>query len=279
MDTKKILQWGLVVVVLAALVGGILWWQMRTPSSESVARVPKRPEEALLAQLAELSRQDGDLPDMLVQAEGVFTKLVTDFPESPEVENARAIMEDLHVRLLFSSVPTEDSEQYEVNAGDTLSAIARRYHTTVELLMKANGLQDDRIRVGQILKVNKAVFNVLVDKSDNRLWLRKNEDIVKTYTVSTGANGITPIGKFVITDKLINPVWYKAGAVVPPDSPDNILGTRWMGISVPGYGIHGTTEPEALGEAVTNGCVRMSNASVEELYVIVPAGSEVSIVD
>jgi len=66
---------------------------------------------------------------------------------------------------------------------------------------------------------------------------------------------------------------------VPAGSPDNILGVAWLGFDLPGYGIHGTTEPQNLGKQVTQGCVRMANTDVEELYTIVPVGTEVQIVD
>jgi lipoprotein-anchoring transpeptidase ErfK/SrfK len=77
----------------------------------------------------------------------------------------------------------------------------------------------------------------------------------------------------------MNPTWFKAGAVVPAASPENILGTRWMGLDKPGYGIHGTTDPQSLGKQVTQGCVRLSNRDVEELYTIVPLGTEVTIIE
>ncbi|MDD2679723.1 MAG: L,D-transpeptidase, partial [Candidatus Omnitrophica bacterium] len=105
------------------------------------------------------------------------------------------------------------------------------------------------------------------------------EEIIKTYIVSTGKDNSTPVGNFKITSKLINPVWFKTGAVVPAGSPENILGTRWMGLNMPSYGIHGTTDPQSLGKPVTQGCVRMANSDVEELYAIIPIGTEVTIVD
>jgi lipoprotein-anchoring transpeptidase ErfK/SrfK len=83
----------------------------------------------------------------------------------------------------------------------------------------------------------------------------------------------------VINSKLENPTWYHAGAIVPPDSPKNILGTRWLGIDYPGYGIHGTTIPESIGTQATSGCVRMLNSEVEELYSIIPYGTKVKIKD
>jgi lipoprotein-anchoring transpeptidase ErfK/SrfK len=87
------------------------------------------------------------------------------------------------------------------------------------------------------------------------------------------------VGAFKILVKLENPVWYKAGAVIPPESPDNVLGTRWMGFDLEGYGIHGTVDPDKIGQQVTSGCIRMRNEEVEELYKIVPRGTPVTVVD
>ena len=89
----------------------------------------------------------------------------------------------------------------------------------------------------------------------------------------------SPVGTFKVVNRIPNPVWYTQGAVVPPESPENVLGTRWLGIDKQGYGIHGTTEPEAVGKQVTAGCVRMRNPDVEELFDIIPVGTEVTIVD
>ena len=111
------------------------------------------------------------------------------------------------------------------------------------------------------------------------MLLKSDEEVIKTYIVSTGKDNCTPVGVFKIVNKLANPTWFKAGAVVSSGSPENVLGTRWMGFDLAGYGIHGTTEPKDLGKQVTQGCVRLSNSDVEELYNIVPTGTEVSIVE
>ena len=119
----------------------------------------------------------------------------------------------------------------------------------------------------------------MVDKSKNILTLKMDEEIFKIYRCSTGEGNSTPIGEFTIANKLMNPTWYKRGKVIPPDSPDNILGTRWMGFDMPEYGIHGTTELESIGSQVTAGCIRLLNEDVEELYKIVPVGTKVTIID
>ena len=168
---------------------------------------------------------------------------------------------------------------YQVQKGDNLTTIARKHHVTTGLIQKVNGLAGDRLNAGQKLKVPTYKMSLLVDKSDNTLILKGDGQALKTYVVATGKNNSTPIGTFKITDKLENPTWYNSGAVVAPGSPENGLGTRWMGITAKGYGIHGTIEPEKLGQQVTAGCVRMKNEEVEELYSLVPPGTEVTIQD
>lgn len=215
----------------------------------------------------------------LPEARDVYQQLVNEYPNSSEVMKWQKKVEDLNIRLLFSSAITPKSALYQIRPGDTLAKIAKEHKTTVELIKTANNLSGDTIVPGRKIKVWSAPFSVFVDKSQNTLLLKSDEEIVKTYIVSTGKNNCTPVGTFKITSKLINPTWFKAGAVVPAGTPENILGTRWMGFDLPSYGIHGTTEPESLGRQVTAGCVRMANPEVEELYIIIPVGTEVTIVD
>jgi lipoprotein-anchoring transpeptidase ErfK/SrfK len=167
----------------------------------------------------------------------------------------------------------------KVVPGDSLAKIAKKYNTTVDFIRRSNNLKGDVVRLGEKLRVWVGKFNVFVDKSQNVLILKDGNDIVRVYNVSTGANNSTPVGTFKIVTKLENPVWFNKGIVVPPESPENVLGTRWMGFDIPGYGIHGTVEPKAIGQQVTAGCVRMLNEQVEELYSILPAGTEVVVVD
>ncbi len=204
---------------------------------------------------------------------------MTDFSGAQAASSWQKKVEELNIKLLFSPVLTKESVMYEIKPGDNLYKIAKQYGTTVELIKISNALKSDRIDVGKKIKVWSQPFNIYVSKSQNILLLKSGDEVLKTYTVATGLNNSTPVGTFKITTKLANPTWFKAGAVVPPGSPENILGTRWLGLDVPSYGIHGTTDPSTLGQQVTAGCVRMANPDVEELYTIVPQGTEVVIVD
>lgn len=168
---------------------------------------------------------------------------------------------------------------HTVKPGDTLYEIAKKYKTTVELLMKGNSLKDWTIFPDMKLKVVTGTFSIQVDKTQNVLTLFLNDNSIKEYRVATGAGDSTPAGEFHIANKLENPTWFKAGAVVPPGSPENLLGTRWLGFDKPGYGIHGTIEPESIGQHVSHGCVRLLNEEVEELYGLIPLGAKVTIVE
>ncbi|MFA5362163.1 MAG: L,D-transpeptidase family protein [Candidatus Omnitrophota bacterium] len=228
-----------------------------------------------LVSAAKSSEADNDL----LKARESYQKLVSEYSNSTEIMNWQKKTEELNIKLLFSPVITPHSALYEIKPGDSLDKIARDRKTTVELIKKSNNLPDDRIFPGKKIKVWATPFSIVVDKSQNLLFLKANEEIIKTYTVSTGANNSTPVGTFKIVNKLPNPTWFKAGVVVSAESPENILGSRWLGLDARSYGIHGTTEPQSLGRQVTQGCVRMANFEVEELYTIVPVGTEVTIFD
>jgi lipoprotein-anchoring transpeptidase ErfK/SrfK len=223
--------------------------------------------------------RDFEAAGNLLQAKGLYQQLITGFANISDVGAWQKKMDELNIKLLFSPVITPKSKLYEIKPGDTLTKIARDFKTTIDLLKKANAIADDRIVPGRKIKVWTEPFSIVIDKTQNILMLKCDEEIIKTYVVATGVNNSTPIGTFTITKKITNPTWFKSGAVIAPGTPENLLGTRWLGFDLAGYGIHGTNDPQLLGRQVTQGCVRLSNPDIEELYAIIPEGTEVTIVD
>ena len=230
----------------------------------------------ILLEKAEKLYQDGQL----IKARDIYQDiLTTSHSGSFSRDEIQKKLEALNLKIIFSRIETKDSEFYTVQPGDSLFKIARKFETTVELLKKSNGLSSSTIYPGDRLKVIRSRFSVFIDKSDNSLELRLDDRVIKHYPVATGTDNSTPVGEFMIKDKLVNPTWYRAGAVVPPDSPENILGSRWMGFDLRGYGIHGTTLPETIGSHSTAGCIRMFDQDAEELYSLIPVGTKVVVVD
>ena len=215
----------------------------------------------------------------LVEARAMYRMLLERFPESGLISRTQERLGQVNVSLLFSPIVTELDEVHQVKPGDTLGKIASANGTTVDFLKRANGLTSDVIRPQQKLKVPKGRFSIVVDKSQKQLLLTEDNQFIKTYAVGTGEGDSTPEGTFKIVNRIPNPVWYKQGAVVPQGSPENILGTRWMGFDKSGYGIHGSVDPTPITQQTTAGCVRMTNSDVEELFAIVPVGTEVTIVN
>ncbi|HOV79138.1 MAG TPA: L,D-transpeptidase family protein [Bacillota bacterium] len=108
--------------------------------------------------------------------------------------------------------------------------------------------------------------HILINLSTRRLSYFEGERLAKTYPVGVGkASTPTPAGSYRVVEKIMN--------------PGGVLGTRWMGLSIPNgnYGIHGTNNPQSIGGYVSNGCIRMYNRDVEELFPKVSIGTPVVI--
>ena len=185
---------------------------------------------------------------------------------------------EINIKRIFSRRITSDSVDYTIHAGDTLSALADRYKTTPDLIRKTNSLVSSVLRQANHIKIVKSNFSIKVSKTKNILTVYENGEFFKEYLVGTGRDNVTPIGKFYIVDKQVNPTWFRHdGQVIPFGTKENLLGTRWMSINYPGYGIHGTWEDDSVGKQSSAGCIRLRNSDVEELFIYVPANTEVEI--
>ena len=130
---------------------------------------------------------------------------------------------------------------------------------------------------------------IVIERGSNRLLLYKvasTPKLIRAFRVATGRSEYpTPLGKFEVINKQLNPWWYppttsawaKGKEPVPP-GPGNPLGTRWMGISSPYVGIHGTPDASSIGYSASHGCIRMLIPEVEWLFGKVDIGTPVFIV-
>ena len=127
---------------------------------------------------------------------------------------------------------------------------------------------------------------IVINRSQNRLFLFSDAKLVRTFSVATGqAIYPTPAGRWHIVVKWKNPWWYPPvqddwarGLKPVPPGPNNPLGTRWMGLDAPGVGIHGTDEPTSIGYSASHGCIRMQVPDAEWLFDHVDVGTTVYIV-
>jgi lipoprotein-anchoring transpeptidase ErfK/SrfK len=118
---------------------------------------------------------------------------------------------------------------------------------------------------------------IVVSFPDRKLALVEGDHVIKLYDIAVGKPSTpSPAGEFQIVNHIANPTWYGPGKVVGPGA-GNPVGTRWMGLSAAGYGIHGTNAPGSIGKAASHGCIRMRNRDVEELFELVGVGVTVEL--
>jgi hypothetical protein len=242
--------------------------------------------------LAELSRRDAqglpperkgrpsrrELEETLGQAEalvregkeGEAHQLLSDFYfryELTEHERAtlEAPLEALADRVLKSRSDLRFGSLYAVQRGDIPTRIAQPLKVPHEFLARLNGY-GRYLRAGQTIKLVQGPFDGLVELSSYELVVLLRGTFIRRYRIGIGKDGSTPVGLFRVTQKVVHPTWYPSeGGIIPPDDPRNPLGTRWIGIGG-SYGIHGTREPSSIGRAESQGCIRLLNPEVEELY-------------
>jgi lipoprotein-anchoring transpeptidase ErfK/SrfK len=119
---------------------------------------------------------------------------------------------------------------------------------------------------------------IVVSLEDRKLALMEDGQVKKVYTVAVGKPSTpSPTGTFTIERRVANPTYHHSGKTVLP-GPGNPVGTRWMGLSKHGYGIHGTNEPNSIGKAASHGCIRMARADLEQFYELVAVGDTVELI-
>jgi lipoprotein-anchoring transpeptidase ErfK/SrfK len=118
---------------------------------------------------------------------------------------------------------------------------------------------------------------VLVSIADRKLAVMDGDEVIATFPVAVGATkSPSPTGVFQIVSRVPNPTYYRPGTVIP-SGKNNPLGTRWVGLSEKGYGIHGTNAPGSVGHAASHGCIRLRNRDMEKLFTMVHVGDSVEI--
>ncbi|MCZ7605796.1 MAG: L,D-transpeptidase family protein [Planctomycetota bacterium] len=199
---------------------------------------------------------------------------------SPEDEaEALKVLREINARIFLSAGEGGDLKVYKVKSGDTLGKIANQAGTTWEMIQRLNGLKSTRIDVGQELLILGGKFELVVRKEKFVMDLMLDGAFIQRYEVGLGLAGCTPLGEFTVKNRIPKP----ADGSYPWGHEKHRIGSRWLGLKgdpkYQGYGIHGCRaeeETQIPGEC-SQGCVRMKNGDIEEIYDIVPVGTRVVI--
>jgi lipoprotein-anchoring transpeptidase ErfK/SrfK len=200
----------------------------------------------------------------------------------------------INQELLQNRVDEKDVELYEIQQGDTLESIAKKFRALNGVkgaIMYVNNYKENALlRAGRKVRLPKGSWSLLVDKSLFKMWVLYEGCPFKAYTITTGApNKETPVTKFVVGGKNPKPAWWPPSDVkvtgktpVPYGDPQNPLGDWWISLEhdlFHGIGIHGTNDPGSIGTKASNGCIRMLNEEVVEVAALAYKGMVVTIVE
>ena len=217
-------------------------------------------------------------------------------PDARSASNALAhISSQLFLTPVFNAGDAT-CNQYIIAANDSLEKIVRKQHIGCEwqLVARLNNIKKpESIQVGKRLKLPKGPFSAVVWKRDYRIDICIGEGadrvIVASMPVGLGEANGTPTGMFKVRggSKLQNPEWIHpvTGQRYAADDPTNPIGEHWLGLegteertsSLKGYGIHGTTDPDSIGQNRSLGCVRLLADDVALVWECLGNGAVVEI--
>ncbi len=177
---------------------------------------------------------------------------------------------------------------HTVKSGDSLTSIGARFGVDVSVLAEVNGLKpSSRLQIAQTLKINNQHIAppangaaLIINIPQRMLFHFVDGELLHAFPIAAGQPGWkTPLGDFTVVTVEENPTWDVPPSIqeemrrsgkpvvtkVPP-SPDNPLGEYWIGLSMPGIGIHGTNAPASIYKLVTHGCIRVHPDLIEDLF-------------
>lgn len=236
-----------------------------------------------------------------VEARRMLSDVLSDPAISPaEADRIRTELSKLSDRLVFSpEVATGDTfaSVHKIASGESLAKLPKKLGLDVDwrFLQRINKISDPgRLQVGQRVKVLTGPFHAIVDKRTFRLDLYMGNGservFVRSFVVGLGEYGATPEGEYVVkaNSKLVDPAWAnpRTGERFAANDPKNPLGEYWIGLvgvsdnikGLEGYGVHGTIDPDSIGQEKSMGCVRMHKDDIALMYeVLVDNASHVEI--
>lgn len=235
-----------------------------------VERVTDGSDAALEAKLSTLANDTTARGYRLVDPPGGIPELTGISYEPPYAAAARDLA------LLFS---LDDKALVEVSPGSHESAILLRFGADYNLSAMEPWPDGTApvITPEELAGMGNGEGTVIyVRLSECRATLFVDGEVKKTWPVAVGKPSTsTPPGVYEIVRLKEDPTWSWEGRRYPPGDPENGLGSRWIGINLPTYGMHGTNEPDSIGTAASHGCIRSQNADIEEVFEYLELGDTV----
>lgn len=270
------------------------------PLERVIGEVPvsvTEPDPKAAELIEEANALIGAKPPRIIEARDRLNELLAMPMSTEQRHSVKQQLSQLAGRWLFSRriYPADElCGSYTVKPGDLLSTIGKKFNVPYQIIAKINRIRrPESLQAGETIKVIKGPFHARVYRSAFTLDLYLQDTFVRSFPVGLGKEGMeTPTGlwRVKVDGKLISPTWtdpitgktYKAG------DPDYPLGSRWIGLegvagearNRTGFAIHGTKDPNEIGTANSQGCIRLHNGDAKLFYdILMPGLSQVEVVD
>jgi len=251
------------------------------PAKKTVTMAPSARAEAAMAQANGLVKQSKP-----VAARKLLADYLTAHFTEPGSEPIRARALELGKQTIMAPKVFPDDPlcvDYKVQAGDTFIRLAQKNRVPFQFLCRLNDINDpSRLMEGQRMKLVKGPIHLKVVKKELAMYVFLQDTLFARYDVGLGKNDKTPVGKWIVDDRIRHPPYVDPDTkeYFGPNDPKNPTGGFWLrlrgvegqAVGKQGFGIHGTTEPDSIKKFMSKGCIRMRGEDINAVFGMVTPG-------
>ena len=196
---------------------------------------------------------------------------------------------DADVNVKTTSIPADSVAKSKLEGmyyESLTEALAEKFHISEKYLTSLN--PNVSFTAGETITVynpgnpnTKPVSRVVADKETETLYAYdENNSLVASYPTTVGSTATpSPTGTHTVTVKVHEPNYTYTSddgrkSIIPP-GPNNPVGSVWIGLSKPSYGIHGSPDPSRISRQASAGCVRLTNWDALSLLGVIKNGATV----
>ena len=276
---KLVLAFFSLMILTAGVAGAAYYWQKFVqPHKEVEIQISGQSEK----EKPDLGRKHYDRAidyikeGELLSARNELQYMLDIYPESPTIGEAKRVLGEVNLDLMFSKIPMEGKSEYHVKGGDAWSVIARRNETTIDYIMRANAKTTTYIYKNEDLVVYHLNFEVEIDLQAGTLTVKEGEKFIKEYKILDHnlPSHFPSSTSATISEKV---AWHD-GRSVNFTSPNYLNSTKWIRTSKMGLFIRQFMDDEEVEEGATKPYgVMVAKADLEELFTILRGGSTVRV--
>src|SRR5256886_16569381 len=247
------MKWLCLLVLAVVIFGGAAFFSYdlfvkpeRKIQQEKSGEIPVEPVPDVSMpefQAAAKLRQEGKL----IEARDALIAFLQRFPTGAHVEEAKDLLGQVNIEMLFTDYRSPEKQEYVVRPGDVLAKIANKTKTTPELIMRTNNLTNSMLRVGQHLLISRPDFSVFIQRKAQTVILLNHGQFFKRYHVKVVKLSAKQAPR--ITTRVAEVMAWKGGKRVGFGTKEWLGSTRWVRLAQPGYFLFAVGEPGRRDES------------------------------